>query len=578
MKKNNFILILIGILNLTVYNIWSQQSNSNQISTSENAYLGQQPPGLTPELFAPDMISTKEHLEIEGVFAPGMKEFYFTRQVQGEKPKTHVFQLKNNTWQESYAIPRTGEVAISTDGNTMYLGNEYKTRKNSGWSNQKSLGSSFKKYPIMRLTASSKSTYVFDERDTIGTIRYSRLVNGKRETPRTFTKEINTGTWVAHPFIAPDESYIIWDAERKGGYGDSDLYISFRKKDGAWGPAINMGKEINSKYEDAFGSVTPDGKYFFFHRVHISEEGFAKSHANIYWVDAKVIENLKTKAKEQQPSNKGTAAIQNPYLGQKPPGRTPERFAPGIVAKLNWEYGGTFTPDMKEFYFLREVGEKEEDKKMEFVVFQYKDNQWEESVISPRVGQPFIAPDGRTMHLGRRYKERTETGEWSEIKKLGSLFEEIRIMRLTASSKGTYVFDEVGMPGGNGIIRYSRLIDGKREAPKPFEKQINTGKMNAHPFIAPDESYILWDGRRESGFGNSDIYVSFKQPDGSWGEAINLGETINTEAWEAAASVTPDGKYLFFNRNVGKVKATDKYDNIDIFWVDAQIIEKLRPK
>ena len=272
------------------------------------------------------------------------------------------------------------------------------------------------------------------------------------------------------------------------------------------------------------------------------------------------------------------STLENAYLGQKPPGTTPERFAPGIVAKLNWEYGGTFTPDMKEFYFLREVGEKEEDKKMEFVVFQYKDNQWEEAVISPRVGQPFITPDGKTMHLGRRYKERTQTGEWSEIKKLGAPFEEIRIMRLTASSKGTYVFDEVGMPGGNGIIRYSRLIDGKREAPKPFGKQINTGKMNAHPFIAPDESYILWDGRRESGFGNSDIYVSFKQPDGSWGEAINLGETINTEAWEAAASVTPDGKYLFFNRNVGKVKATDKYDNIDIFWVDARIIEKLRPK
>lgn len=40
--------------------------------------------------------------------------------------------------------------------------------------------------------------------------------------------------------------------------------------------------------------------------------------------------------------------------------------------------------------------------------------------------------------------------------------------------------------------------------------------------------------------------------------------------------VTPDGKYLFFNRNTGKVKPTDKYDNIDIFWVDAKVIEDLR--
>ena len=52
-----------------------------------------------------------------------------------------------------------------------------------------------------------------------------------------------------------------------------------------------------------------------------------------------------------------------------------------------------------------------------------------------------------------------------------------------------------------------------------------------------------------------------------------MGDKINTEAWEAVASVTPDGKYLYFNRNVG----TDNYENVDIFWVGAQFIETLRP-
>ncbi|WP_298516220.1 hypothetical protein [uncultured Kordia sp.] len=268
------------------------------------------------------------------------------------------------------------------------------------------------------------------------------------------------------------------------------------------------------------------------------------------------------------------AAIANPYLGQKPPSLTPEPFAPGIVTTNAWEYGGTFTPDLKEFYFIREVKDEVNQKKMEFVVFQYNNKEWQETVISPRVGQPFISPDGNTMHLGRRYKERTETGDWSALKKLDSSFLDIQIMRLTASAKGTYVFDEVGMPDGDGIIRYSRYIDGKREKPKSFGKEINTGRMNAHPFIAPDESYLIWDGRRDGGFGSSDIYISFRQQDGSWGEAINFGNTINTDGWEAGASVTPDGKYLFFNRNT----TPSNYDNIDIFWVDAQIIETLRPK
>ncbi|MBG6129483.1 hypothetical protein IWQ47_001214 [Aquimarina sp. EL_43] len=281
-----------------------------------------------------------------------------------------------------------------------------------------------------------------------------------------------------------------------------------------------------------------------------------------------------TKKERTTESNDIAVTIENPYLGQKTPGLIPERFAPGMIVTGGWEYGGAFTPDQKEFYFIREVGEADEDKKMEFVVFQYKNNKWHESVISPRVGQPFISPDGKTMHLGRRYKERTGAGEWSEIKKLDSSFQKIEIMRLTTSSKGMYVFDEVGMPDGDGVIRYSRLINGKHEEPKAFGKEINTGKMNAHPFIAPDESYLIWDGERDSGYGDSDIYISFKQKDGSWGEAINLGGKINTDAWEAAASVTPDGKYLFFNRNMG----SDKYENVDVFWVDAQIIETLRPK
>ncbi len=260
--------------------------------------------------------------------------------------------------------------------------------------------------------------------------------------------------------------------------------------------------------------------------------------------------------------------LEGPYLGQKLPGLIPEAFAPGIITTKNWEWSGVFTPDLKELYFIRKVGEVEGSEKQEFVVIKNKNNQWYESVISPRVGQPFVTPDGKTIHLGKRYKERTTTG-WSEIKKLGAPFEQIRIMRLTTSSKGTYVFDEATAEG-DGFLRYSRLIDGKREKPRPFGKEINTGRWNAHPFIAPDESYILWDGQRDNGYGDADIYISFREEDGLWGEAINLGDKINPNAAEAGASVTPDGKYLFFNRN-----SIDNYENVDIFWVDAQLIETL---
>lgn len=251
--------------------------------------------------------------------------------------------------------------------------------------------------------------------------------------------------------------------------------------------------------------------------------------------------------------------IEGPYLGQKPPGLVPELFAPDIIQTEYREAAGVFTPDLKEFYFRRRGGKYKHNT---LVVVRYKDNRWTESVVASKAGEPFISLDGKTMHLGRKYRERTKAG-WSEVKSLGAPFKDFRIMRLTASTKGTYYFDEASE---TGPLRYSRLIDGKYEKPKAVKTDV--GKWNAHPFIAPDESYLIWDDQRN---GNADLYISFRQKDGSWGASISLGDKINTEHAEAYGSVTPDGKYFFFHRSLGGNKA-------NIYWVDAKFIEALRPR
>lgn len=254
--------------------------------------------------------------------------------------------------------------------------------------------------------------------------------------------------------------------------------------------------------------------------------------------------------------------LQGPYLGQTPPGSTPEVFAPGIVSTTeDRDYSAFFTPDLKEFYFTRRDNKSG---KWSLISFKSKNNRWHESVVGPRVGRPMIAPDGKTMHLGKNYVTRTKTG-WSEVKSLGPMFnrEDWGIMRLSASAKGTYVFDDYK---SNDVIRISIIKDGKRQPPMKMGPMINSGKYTAHPFIAPDGSYLIWDSEKDSGYGDSDLYISFQQQDSSWGAAINLGDKINTKVWEAGAYVTPDGKYFFFNRHQ------------NIFWVDAQFIEALRPK
>ncbi|CAH9049905.1 hypothetical protein PSECIP111951_00072 [Pseudoalteromonas holothuriae] len=259
------------------------------------------------------------------------------------------------------------------------------------------------------------------------------------------------------------------------------------------------------------------------------------------------------------------------YLGQTPPDSTPEVFAKGYVSTVHHDTSISFTANLKELYLSRY---NSDTGKWKLIRFKLENKQWKESIIGPRVGRPILSPDGNTMHLGNKYMTRTVQG-WSEVKSLGSMFEQDNwgIMRLSSSADGTYIFDDYK---SNDVLRISTIENGQRQSPKLLGPHINSGKWTAHPFIAQDGSYIIWDSEKVSGYGDKDLYISFRQTNGDWSKAFNLGETINTKQVEAGAYVSPDGKYLFFNRV--PLQASDGSEpKGDIYWVDAEIITKLRP-
>ncbi|MEM1406207.1 MAG: hypothetical protein AAGG59_05490 [Bacteroidota bacterium] len=266
-----------------------------------------------------------------------------------------------------------------------------------------------------------------------------------------------------------------------------------------------------------------------------------------------------TKKQDSEDSDWYLPPLEDRYLGQKPPGVTPELFAPGIVSTEEYvESGGHFTPDMQEFYFTRYGGKYE---KPTLFVAQFKNNVWSKpSALSTDID---------------KYRDRFIPG-WSEMKSMEP-FKDLSIHGFSVSSKGTYYIDEYTRKG-DGPLRYSRLVNGEREAPKPADEVINTGKWVAHPFIAPDESYLMWDVEREGDYG-ADIYISFRQKDGSWGTALNMGEKINTAFYDQSPRVTPDGKYLFFWKGEEKLREDGStYLVGNPYWVDAKVIENLRPK
>jgi len=92
---------------------------------------------------------------------------------------------------------------------------------------------------------------------------------------------------------------------------------------------------------------------------------------------------------------------------------------------------------------------------------------------------------------------------------------------------------------------------------------INTANNDCGAAIAPDQSFMVFWSNRPGGYGTFDLYISLRQPDGKWSEPWNLGEKINTRAYEMAASISPDGRYLFFTRHGREA---------DIYWVDLQAV------
>lgn len=251
---------------------------------------------------------------------------------------------------------------------------------------------------------------------------------------------------------------------------------------------------------------------------------------------------------------------QNNYdLGQKIPGLTPELFAPGVVSTdEHRETEVLFLPDMSELSFTRSGGEYQ---KPTWIVMQYKNNQWIEKSI----------PEADINAYQEQFSPPV-----SHIQNIEP-FKDIPIRGYTTSAKGTHYFYVLDLKDGSGHLSYSRLVDGKYETPHKMSKAINQGKYIAHPYIAPDESYIMWDAEKE-GENTPDIYISFRNQDGTWTNAINMGDTINTAAYEQRPKVSPDGKYLFFWRGDKKVKKDGtSYWEGNPYWMDAKVIETLRP-
>ena len=277
------------------------------------------------------------------------------------------------------------------------------------------------------------------------------------------------------------------------------------------------------------------------------------------------------------------SSLKGPYLGQKRPGKTPEIFAPGIVQSNATEFGITISVDGNEIYFTRRLSREVGNK-----IYSYKNINGKWTLLSPplfgwgdgKEMEPNLSPDeNRLYFVSRRPLPEGTTGKtwvktwyveksghnWSEPKFVGSPVMESGAMYTTQSNSGNIFFTGPipGQTGGQGI-HMSKIIGDKFDEPKYLPDEINGLNNAGHPYIAPDESYILYDYNNMDQNNNKNLVINLKEGN-SWGDPINLSEYIgNSDAY--AAFVSFDGKYLFFSSGG------------NIYWVDAGIIEEIKNK
>lgn len=98
----------------------------------------------------------------------------------------------------------------------------------------------------------------------------------------------------------------------------------------------------------------------------------------------------------------------------------------------------------------------------------------------------------------------------------------------------------------SGNLYYSTIKDGKWQPVKKLPSPINSRDWETFASLSPDGKQLYFTSNRKGGYGGIDIYVSNLMPNGKWSEPVNLGPQINTAYNEESPILCPNGKTLYF--------------------------------
>jgi len=286
-----------------------------------------------------------------------------------------------------------------------------------------------------------------------------------------------------------------------------------------------------------------------------------------------------------------TPKLTGPYLGQKPPGKTPVPFAIGHLG-ADLHGGPVFSQDGKEVFWSLMGG------KQHILTSRLTEDGWSspqaikfptgsagtgESAYHQREyvkpsGEPCLSYDGTRLFFMAQetaatdyresiwVSERTKDG-WGTPKQVSPLVNEMSThWQMSVAKSGNLYFQ--GRSAMVGDIYVSTFADGEYQKPVALGSAINTRHDEGCPFVAPDESYLVFYRINRGSSQKADLFISFKTPDGTWAKAKSMDKLNRGGVNEVCPSVSRDGKYFFFLRSTR--------DGLSSYWVSARVLDDYR--
>ncbi len=187
------------------------------------------------------------------------------------------------------------------------------------------------------------------------------------------------------------------------------------------------------------------------------------------------------------------------------------------VNRFGLQYFPVLTADEQELIFTRRMGPGPDDDEDLVVSKKDENGKW-------------TIPVSISSNINSRFNEGT----------------------CTISADGrTLIFTScIGRKGyGNCDLFYSRKVGNEWTAPVNIGPEINSAAWESQPSLSADGRILYFISDRRDGIGGRDIYFSRKKDDGTWSEAENMGQPINTPFDEISPFIHVNGRTLFYASN-----------------------------